>query len=51
MDHPEATDNSRYRDLIFVVEDDLDVSRLIEHNLRNAGYDVSTFFSGAPVVP
>ena len=51
MDQLEATDNPRYRDLIFVVEDDLDVSRLIEHNLRNAGYDVSTFFSGTPVVP
>ncbi len=51
MDHLEATDNPRYRDLIFVVEDDLDVSRLIEHNLRNAGYEVTTFYSGAPVVP
>ena len=51
MDALEAIENSRYRDLIFVVEDDLDVSRLIEHNLRNAGYEVSTFFSGAPVVP
>src|SRR4249920_92476 len=51
MDALETTNNSRYRDLIFVVEDDLDVSRLIEHNLRTAGYQVSTFFSGAPVVP
>jgi len=51
MDALEAADNSRYRDLIYVVEDDLDVSRLIEHNLRNAGYEVSTFFSGPPVVP
>ena len=39
-----------YRDLIYVVEDDPDVSRLIEHNLRTAGYEVSTFFSGALVV-
>jgi len=46
----EATDKPRYPDLIYVVEDDPDVSRLIEHNLRTAGYDVSTFFSGAPVV-
>lgn len=38
-------------DLIFVVEDDPDVSRLIEYNLRSAGYDVSTFFSGPPVLP
>jgi len=51
MDRLEATDKPRYPDLIYVVEDDPDVSRLIEHNLRNAGYEVSTFFSGAPVVP
>lgn len=41
----------RRPDLIYVVEDDVDVSRLIEHNLRTAGYQVSTFCSGAPVVP
>jgi len=51
MDHLEAIHNSDYQNLIFVVEDDPDVSRLIEHNLRTAGYNVSTFFSGAPVVP
>jgi DNA-binding response OmpR family regulator len=39
-----------HQQLIFVVEDDPDVSRLIEHNLRTAGYNVSAFFSGAPVV-
>ncbi|MBZ5549153.1 MAG: response regulator transcription factor [Acidobacteriia bacterium] len=50
MDPLEATDNSRSQNLIFVVEDDPDVSHLIEHNLRTAGYDVSTFFSGATVV-
>jgi len=50
MEPLEAGDKSRYPDLIYVVEDDPDVSRLIEHNLRTAGYDVSTFFSGAPVV-
>jgi two-component system phosphate regulon response regulator PhoB len=47
----EATHKSRFPELIYVVEDDPDVSRLIEHNLRGAGYEVSTFFSGAPVVP
>jgi len=47
----EATESSRHPELIYVVEDDIDVSRLIEHNLRTAGYEVSTFFSGAPVVP
>ena len=50
MDALEVLHSPRTRNLIFVVEDDLDVSRLIEHNLRHAGYDVSTFFSGAPVV-
>jgi two-component system phosphate regulon response regulator PhoB len=49
MNRLEVTDKSR--DLIYVVEDDPDVSQLIEHNLRTAGYDVSTFFSGTPVVP
>ena len=47
----ESTPYPRYPELIYVVEDDIDVSRLIEHNLRTAGYEVSTFFSGAPVVP
>src|SRR6202795_1249106 len=47
----ETADNPRHPDLIFVVEDDIDVSRLIEHNLRTAGFEVSTFFSGTPVVP
>lgn len=51
MDHLQATDKPRDADLIYVVEDDPDVSQLIEHNLRTAGYEVSTFFSGTPVVP
>ncbi len=51
MEHLQATDNPRSPDLIYVVEDDPDVSRLIEHNLRTAGYEVSPFFSGAQVVP
>ncbi len=51
MEPLEAADKPRCPDLIYVVEDDLDVSRLIEHNLRTAGYEVATFFSGAPVVP
>src|ERR1039458_7713332 len=51
MDLLEAADKSRYPDLIYVVEDDPDVSQLIEHNLRSAGYEVSTFLTGAPVVP
>src|ERR1700722_4504855 len=51
MELIEAAGRTRYPDLIYVVEDDPDVSQLIEHNLRTAGYDVSTFFAGAPVVP
>ncbi len=51
MESFESADKSHYSDLIYVVEDDPDVSHLIEHNLRTAGYDVSTFYSGAPVVP
>ena len=51
MEPLEAADKTRYDDLIYVVEDDPDVSRLIAHNLRGAGYQVSKFLSGAPVVP
>ncbi len=46
----EAAETTRQSELIYVVEDDPDVSQLIEHNLRTAGYQVSTFFSGAPVM-
>jgi two-component system phosphate regulon response regulator PhoB len=51
MNSLETVLKPHYPDLIYVVEDDPDVSQLIEHNLRTAGYEVSTFFSGAPVVP
>ena len=51
MDPLEATDKPRHPELIYVVEDDPDVSQLIEHNLRTAGYEVSTFLSGVPVLP
>jgi DNA-binding response OmpR family regulator len=46
----ETASKPRHPDLIYVVEDDPDVSQLIEHNLRTAGYAVTAFFSGAPVV-
>ena len=51
MNALEAAVHSRSRDLIYVVEDEPDVARLIEHNLLGAGYEVSIFYSGAPVVP
>src|ERR1019366_9226775 len=51
MEPLEAADKPRGPDLIYVVEDDPDLSRLIEHNLRTAGYEGATFSSGAPVVP
>jgi two-component system phosphate regulon response regulator PhoB len=38
------------RGLVFVVEDDEDIARLISHNLQAAGFDVQSFVSGASVV-
>ncbi len=38
------------RPLIFVVEDDEDIARLISHNLRAAGFEVQGFVSGASVL-
>jgi len=35
---------------IFVVEDDLDIARLIQHNLLAAGYEVHAFLNGATVL-
>jgi DNA-binding response OmpR family regulator len=39
------------RSLVFVVEDDEDIARLISHNLQAAGYDVQSFVSGASAIP
>lgn len=36
--------------VVFVVEDDLDISRLIQHNLSSAGFSVQVFSSGNEVV-
>lgn len=36
--------------LVFVVEDDTDIARLIEHNLSSAGFTVQVFASGGQVV-
>jgi len=38
------------RTLIFVVEDEEDIARLIGHNLQAAGFEVQSFVSGASVV-
>jgi DNA-binding response OmpR family regulator len=38
------------RNVVFVVEDDEDIARLISHNLQAAGFDVQSFVSGASVV-
>lgn len=38
------------RPVVFVVEDDADIARLISHNLRAAGFEVQSFLSGASVV-
>lgn len=39
-----------HRPRIFVVEDDLDIARLIQHNLLAAGYEVRGFLSGDAVL-
>jgi DNA-binding response OmpR family regulator len=38
------------RPLIFVVEDDEDIARLVSHNLQTAGFEVQSFVSGASVI-
>jgi two-component system phosphate regulon response regulator PhoB len=38
------------RPLIFVVEDEEDIARLISHNLQGAGFDVQSFVTGASVL-
>jgi two-component system phosphate regulon response regulator PhoB len=39
-----------FRPVIFVVEDDQDIGRLISHNLQAAGFEVQSFISGASVL-
>lgn len=36
--------------VIFIVEDDADIARLISHNLKIAGFEVQSFVSGASVL-
>jgi DNA-binding response OmpR family regulator len=38
------------RPVIFVVEDDEDIARLISHHLQGAGFEVQSFVSGASVL-
>jgi DNA-binding response OmpR family regulator len=38
------------RPLIFVVEDDGDIARLISHNLRTAGFEVQSFLNGVSLL-
>lgn len=38
------------RSLVFVVEDEEDIARLISHNLQAAGFDVQSFANGGSVV-
>jgi DNA-binding response OmpR family regulator len=42
--------SGQLRPLIFVVEDEEDIARLIAHNLQAAGFDVQSFVSGASVL-
>ncbi len=39
-----------FRPVIFVVEDEEDIARLIAHNLQAAGFEVQSFVSGASVL-
>jgi DNA-binding response OmpR family regulator len=39
-----------YRPIIFVVEDDEDIARLISHNLQAAGFEVQSFVSGVSIL-
>jgi DNA-binding response OmpR family regulator len=43
-------DSLPVRPVIFVVEDEEDIARLISHNLQTAGFEVQSFVSGASVL-
>jgi DNA-binding response OmpR family regulator len=48
---PATTGNpASFRPLIFVVEDEEDIARLISHNLQAAGFEVQSFVSGTSVL-
>jgi DNA-binding response OmpR family regulator len=46
----DATVSPASRTLVFVVEDDEDIARLVSHNLQAAGFDVQSFVSGVSVI-
>jgi two-component system phosphate regulon response regulator PhoB len=48
LDRPPAPPANRHR--VYVVEDDEDICRLIQHNLEAAGYDVQSFVTGTSVM-
>ncbi len=51
--HDRAGSNPRpssFHPVIFVVEDDEDIARLVSHNLQAAGFDVQSFVSGHSVL-
>ncbi|MFZ0759379.1 MAG: response regulator transcription factor [Candidatus Sulfotelmatobacter sp.] len=47
---PGAAVAAEPRGLVFVVEDEEDIARLISHNLQAAGFDVQSFVGGGSVV-
>jgi two-component system phosphate regulon response regulator PhoB len=51
MDSSPALGTAAAKPLIFVVEDDDDISRLVEHNLRISGFEARVFSSGTSVIP
>jgi DNA-binding response OmpR family regulator len=46
----DAAITSATRALVFVVEDDEDIARLVSHNLQAAGFEVQSFVSGGSVI-
>src|SRR3974390_1352455 len=45
-----SNNSASFRPVIFVVEDEEDIARLISHNLQAAGFEVQSFVSGASVL-
>jgi DNA-binding response OmpR family regulator len=48
LDRPRTLPANRHR--VYVVEDDEDICRLIQHNLEAAGYDVHSFVTGSSMM-